>query len=149
MTWSLHEHGELEWPEVQGLIAGASCAWADYAGFHVGPCPDSAPPYSHLWAWDADGSRLVRVRVDGSRGVVGVLSRTAATSVGDGSQVRTVEVQERPGVPWGNDKRVAAVPEVREITIFEVQGLPELVGQAPAHAVIAPVTFVRVLPAQA
>jgi hypothetical protein len=50
-----------------------TCAWADYTGFHLGPCPDSPPPYTHLWAWDEAGSQLVRARIDVDEAIVGAL----------------------------------------------------------------------------
>lgn len=60
---TLEAWGQLEWPEFARRVAGFTCAWADYTGFRFGPCPDEAPPYTHIWAWAADG-RLVRGRID-------------------------------------------------------------------------------------
>ena len=39
------------------MLAGAQAARADYDGFRIGAPPETPPPYSHLWAWTAAGSR--------------------------------------------------------------------------------------------
>ncbi|SHJ89654.1 hypothetical protein SAMN02745244_03527 [Tessaracoccus bendigoensis DSM 12906] len=69
--------GEVAWAK---LIAAAweqdlICAWADYDGFRIGPCPSSAPPYGHVWGWSKDGGTLMRGRVNGSDVTVGWLHR--------------------------------------------------------------------------
>lgn len=73
MSWMLHGLGVVPWERVRQTCAGLQCAWADYDGFQGGDCPPEAPPYSHLWAWSPD--RLVRVRIDGVSGILGVLTR--------------------------------------------------------------------------
>jgi hypothetical protein len=72
-----------------------TCAWADYDGYHLvkgGGCPAAAPPYSHLWAWSPE--QLVRVRIDGDHGVVGVLT-TNAVQLPDSKSFEQVDVMER------------------------------------------------------
>jgi hypothetical protein len=76
VTWTLHGFGPVGWARVRELCAGLTCAWADYAGFHEGECPDQPPPYTHLWGWSA--GRLARVRIDGEQGVVGLLTPAPA-----------------------------------------------------------------------
>ena len=56
--------GEIAWEEFSPSTKGLTCAWADYKGFHMGPCPQTAPPYSHIWGWNEDGSVLLRGRID-------------------------------------------------------------------------------------
>ncbi|MGL5862187.1 MAG: hypothetical protein ACRCY9_13125 [Phycicoccus sp.] len=66
--------GMLDWEQIRDLCAASTCAWADYDGFHIEPAdqlPQEAPPYTHLWAWSP--RHLIRVRLDGPGGVVGVL----------------------------------------------------------------------------
>lgn len=65
--------GNVTWQLVHDVCAELTCAWADYGGFHIGECPISAPPYSHLWAWSSDGDTAVRVRIDAGRPIVGLL----------------------------------------------------------------------------
>ena len=48
-TRYLSGQGEVEWSQLRKEAGGLTCAWADYDGFHIGPCPDEAPPYSHIW----------------------------------------------------------------------------------------------------
>jgi hypothetical protein len=59
------------WTELRAMLTHATAAWADYHGFHVGPPPQPAPPYTHLWAWTPDW--LLRARVEGQQAVTGVL----------------------------------------------------------------------------
>ena len=47
-TRHLESWGEVEWSRLREAAMGMTCAWADYEGFHIGPCPDVAPPYSHI-----------------------------------------------------------------------------------------------------
>jgi hypothetical protein len=68
---TLAGYGACNWTDLRAMLGDATAAWADYDGFHVGPPPQEAPPYSHLWAWRADW--LLRARVEGQRAVVGVL----------------------------------------------------------------------------
>ncbi len=109
MTWTLLGFGSLDWDAHRRVIGEATCTWADYAGFQRGTCPSSAPPYSHLWGWNSDGRSLFRIRVDGGRGILGVLTSepekytTMITSV-------PVEVEERVGIPWGDDGQIRLQP---------------------------------------
>ncbi len=91
--------GRLSWGDVQREASGMLCAWADYAGFHIGEqCRSVAPPYTHLWAWTADHSKLMRVRIDGDEGIVGLLWADPP-----GVPAIEVEVVSRTGLPWGDD----------------------------------------------
>jgi hypothetical protein len=95
MTWYLAGLGHRTWNDVRQICAGMTCAWADYDGYHLvkgGGCPAAAPPYSHLWAWSPE--LLVRVRVDGDHGVVGILT-TSAVEPPDSALFERVEVRER------------------------------------------------------
>jgi len=71
----LAAYGRIGWAQVAGIVGDAQCAWADYTGFHIGPLPAQAPPYTHLWAWT--GSWLLRARVDGQEAIVGLLQPDA------------------------------------------------------------------------
>ncbi|WP_423859101.1 hypothetical protein [Arachnia propionica] len=44
----LSGQGEAKWPRLQEKAGELTCAWADYDGFHIDPCPDEAPPCSHI-----------------------------------------------------------------------------------------------------
>jgi hypothetical protein len=81
--------GEVEWPQLRKAAGDLTCAWADYDGFHIGPCPTDVPPYSHIWGWNLDGGVLLRGRLDAGRVVVGWLR----TSPGEGDPVDTVTRQ--------------------------------------------------------
>lgn len=70
--------GEVEWARLQEAADGMTCAWADYDGFHIGPCPTQAPPYSHIWGWSDDGGTLLRGRIDAGRVTVGWLRTSGA-----------------------------------------------------------------------
>lgn len=65
--------GRLEWGDVVGELAGATCVWQDLKGLHSGPVPEDAPLASHLWAWR--GSQSWRFRVDGDTCVGAALNR--------------------------------------------------------------------------
>lgn len=121
-------HGRLAWKRIVELLADTRCAWADYDGFHVGkPRPDQAPPYSHLWAWDSDASRLLRVRVDGEEGIVGELSAKEPHPDDDRDlpAPREVSVRVSTSLPWGDDGRIGrgVEPPVRNgvFTLYEPQ----------------------------
>ena len=99
-TRHLVGRGRLKWGDVQAEASGMLCAWADYAGFHVGEeCPSVAPPYTHLWAWTPDHSKLMRVRIDGDEGIVGLLWADPPAGVSG----KHVEVVSSTGLPWGDD----------------------------------------------
>ncbi len=76
----LESWGEVEWSRLVDAAAGMTCAWADYRGFHIGTCPQEAPPYTHIWGWSADQQTLFRGRIDDRRVTVGWL-RMAGASV--------------------------------------------------------------------
>lgn len=122
MTWTLYGYGTQEWSDIATLLESCECAWADYDGFQIGRCPTQAPPYSHLWSWNADGSTLWRVRIDGARGIVGRLSsQTIPNAPGS---ARAVDVRVSTGIGWGLDSQVSARAGClsnRPITVHEVQ----------------------------
>lgn len=123
MTWQLNAYGWRPWDEVRSLVGAAMCAWADYTGFHVGECPDEAPPYSHLWAWDGAATRLLRVRIDDAVGVVGILCRDGAAASPSGLTPLSSEdvlVESRLGLPWGDDKRVHTSTITTTMTLHEL-----------------------------
>ena len=103
MLMHLASLGRCSWPQLQELVGQQECAWADLDGFQIGAIPDTPPPSTHLWSWSA--TRWVRVRVDGTTGVVGALSLD-----GDGE---AVAVQVEHGHPWraAEDQRIAPLPE--------------------------------------
>ena len=132
-------HSRLPWKQIVELLADTRCAWADYNGFHVGePCPNQAPPYSHLWAWTTDPTRLLRVRVDGEEGIVGELSDDEPPP---GYPVpQKIRVRVNTSLPWGDDGQIDRGVEspVRNgvFTLYEPQ-LPVSVtfvsGRGPDH----------------
>lgn len=129
----LKGYGRLSWSDARELTDGLKCAWADYQGFHVDQlCPHEAPPYSHLWAWSEDFSRLVRVRIDEDEGIVGILS----TAYADGAT--PVDVVQSTGIPWGHDGQLG-------------QRLPQHIAEGIFHLfeplVPLPATFVGRAPA--
>ena len=71
-TATLIAYGRIPWDQTTPLLAGTQAAWADYDGFHIGAPPQSAPPYSHLWAWTEDW--LARIRIDGQHTITGILA---------------------------------------------------------------------------
>lgn len=77
--------GEIAWEEFYPSTEGLTCAWADYKGFHMGTCPQTAPPYSHIWGWNEDGSELLRGRIDAGHITAGRLLIT-----GNGEKVDCV-----------------------------------------------------------
>ncbi|MGH8934097.1 MAG: hypothetical protein ACRDZO_26520 [Egibacteraceae bacterium] len=105
MSYALEGHGRLDWAAVKTLVGDARCAWADLNGFRVGPCPGSAPPYTHLWGWEP--GRWVRVRIDRDGGIVGVLTEYT----GDPPPGQPVEVDCEVAPLWPDDeKRVGQLP---------------------------------------
>lgn len=84
---TLEAWGHLDWAGFAQCVDGFMCAWADYDGFHFGPCPEQAPPYTHIWGWASDG-RLVRGRIDNGHVVAGLLHPRAE---GEGQKVSCVE----------------------------------------------------------
>lgn len=91
--------GRLPWGEVVEACTEMTCAWADYAGFHIGPCPDAPPPYSHLWGWSTDGQTLVRVRVDDQEGIVGLLYLGGGVPQ-SAPLVERVKTRTEPALTW-------------------------------------------------
>lgn len=128
--YQLTAHGSLPWDSVRVLFEQRGqyeCAWADLSGYHVGPLPAKAPPYSHLWAWEIteDGTFpwLARVRIDGSHGIVGILEAASPATTDD-----TCQVVLRTGVSWHGNERIppwANVVPGRQVVLFQtVTALP-------------------------
>lgn len=131
---AMHGWGEVTWSKVREVIGNNTCAWADYDGFHIGECPNTIPPYSHLWAWSSDLSCLFRVRIDGERIILGTLTSDTTFSFGpEVKKLESVEVLRYEGTPWGKDNRVR-------------QPSPNIDGTIYLHETIqlAPVTFVGI-----
>lgn len=126
MTWRLIAHGRLGWESVRAQLGESMCAWADYSGFQVGRCPETAPPYTHLWAWSSDRNKLFRVRIDDDEGIVGELARqpvgAGSTALDQAAVGIAVEVVERSGFAWGDDARVGPLPPEAQktVTLYEV-----------------------------
>lgn len=131
-TVTLHAYGQLTWPDLRRVMVGQA-AWADYDGFHIGRPPETAPPYTHLWAWSAQW--LLRARVDGERAIVAVLQTDREAPSGltplESYDVRCIRRQCRT---WpGGEQRVgplAATVTDRPVELWQVDGE-------------RPVTFVR------
>ncbi|BCB74577.1 hypothetical protein GCM10022251_82270 [Phytohabitans flavus] len=132
-TATLHGYGRLPWPTLAAALRAVPTAWADYHGFHIGACPDQAPPYTHLWAWT--DAWLLRARIDGPSAIVGALEIGPAAPTGltalHAEQVRYVT---RTAHTWpAGEKRVGPLPAQvadQQVTLYEVGG---------PH----PITFVR------
>ena len=95
------ESGKMTWEQaVAGPLAGTTCLWQDLDGLHVEPAPESPPPTSVLWAWSGDGSRLVRLRLDGGTSFVAQHHQPRAGQLtAGGGQI----------LPWSlGDGRIAA-----------------------------------------
>lgn len=123
--------GRQPWSFVVALTDGLTCAWADYAGFHVGACPPDAPPYSHLWAWHDDAETLVRVRIDLDAAIVGALIvRPDAFPQAENPPVLVEKV------PVVIETLLTWPPEHRRVGV-----------QRDPHTLAGPVTAVRVLSA--
>ncbi|MCW2914728.1 MAG: hypothetical protein JWN52_2796 [Actinomycetia bacterium] len=126
-TATLRAHGRLTWADARTLLAGATCAWTDLDGAHLGPAPETAPVgASHLWAWT--GRWCARLRFDDDAVYCGVLHL-------DASSGETVTVTIRTGLRlWGpGDLQAGPVPAGaadQEWELLEVNG-------------DRPVTFVR------
>ena len=106
-SMTMHGWGPVEWSTIQEVIGHDTCAWADYDGFHIGECPNTIPPYSHLWAWNNDRSRLFRARIDGDQAILGALTTDSSVSwSGATTMDKPVSILKYRGFPWGDDKRV-------------------------------------------
>jgi hypothetical protein len=126
--WWLTALGYRPWPEVFDQLAGLTCAWADYTGFHSGQNPAAlvqAPPYSHVWGWSAD--RLVRVRVDVEDGAdVGVVAVLTRDSGYGGGRAEPVQVVERVAAPFKD-----SFPPARLVQVIGPSPLVFVAGPVP------------------
>jgi hypothetical protein len=87
--------GWCEWSRALALLTGATCAWADVDGFHVGPAPPEPPFTNHLWAWRPD--RLFRLRIGPGRALMSTLDLAGGAN---GAGAVPVTVVKRRGVAW-------------------------------------------------
>jgi len=105
-TWTLIGWGARDWGQVLEACEDMTGAWADYEGFHTGPLPPAQPPTSHIWAWSADGTCLMRARSDADQVVVGWLTRQATDKVTALAQLtEQVAVTIRPATSWSTEDR--------------------------------------------
>ncbi|MDQ1248013.1 MAG: hypothetical protein QG597_2385 [Actinomycetota bacterium] len=91
-------HGRITWAELLVLAEGLTCAWADHDDWQTGPCPDTAPAYTHLWGWSPD--RLLRVRIDEADAVVAELTPDGAS----GQEVPVRVVRPEKPEPWARSR---------------------------------------------
>ena len=94
----LYGTGRTDWEAVRNLAGSMTCAWADYDGFQVGPCPDQAPPTSHLWGWDE--TRRIRVRFDASVATAALLDFREGPVLDLPHRVDDVAVSTSLSVTW-------------------------------------------------
>lgn len=99
MTYRLISRGRLSWSKVVEAAKGLTCAWADLDGFHVGPAPTTAPPYSHLWGWSP--VRCLRARIDGDGAIVGVLAVDGTEGEVVETQSHDMQTPKREGIELG------------------------------------------------
>lgn len=131
-TRELVPWGRMAWAELSSAVEGVqfTCAWADYSGFHVGSFPLAAPPYTHLWGWNDEGSLLLRCRIDEGDAIAGWLV-TPPGSAPDGrtacaaSQTFTVAVNEV--LLWGPDDQQVGPqdPDIHRWTMRSVELLTD------------------------
>lgn len=130
----LIEVGRLDWESLIEYCRGLTAYWHDLDGAHIGALSVNCKAVeSHLWAWTADGSRLIRARVDGHRCYVAEL---AFGSVAASKVSATVDW----GLPWLPDSE--QLPQRGRDTIVTV-----LNGQPiwlVTTAEIAPLTFIKI-----
>lgn len=132
-------YGRVPWAALTQALRGATAAWADYDGFHIGEAPVAAPPYTHVWAWADDW--LLRARIDGEQAIVATLHLTgrAPVDIDPGAPASPVKVTRYLSRTWPSDEqRVGPLAE-------EVTGrLVELYQLDGTH----PITFVRPVSAE-
>jgi hypothetical protein len=129
---TLAGHGRIRWDRARTLLAGATCAWADLDGSHLGPAPEDAPVgASHLWAWTDEW--CARLRFDDDAVYAGFLHFTDDAAAGE-----TVEVTARTGMRlWApGDLQAGPIPPDADTWDWE---LLEVTGAQP-------ITFVRARP---
>ena len=110
-TAHLLGYGRITWDQLTAMLAGAQAAWADYAGFHVGPAPAEPPPYFHLWAWTPQW--LARARIELGTAITGVLALHGEPAQAPAVLSReTVDFQRTQARTWPQeDKRVGRLPD--------------------------------------
>ncbi|MBT8225759.1 MAG: hypothetical protein HKP61_22375 [Dactylosporangium sp.] len=134
-TATLRGYGRVSWADLVAALTGATAAWADYDGFHIGDPPAAAPPYTHLWGW-ADGWML-RARLDGDHAIVATLhlDNTAPSGITSRTPGERLSVTRTRSRTWpSTEHRVGKLNgEVadRPVVLYQLDG-------------DRPVTFVRV-----
>jgi len=91
----VYGHGWLDWNHTTRHLTEATCAWADFRGFHLASCPEQMPHTSHLWAWHH--TDLWRLRLDSGRALVTQLTILPAAAQ---LHPNTVTVRRLPGLAW-------------------------------------------------
>jgi hypothetical protein len=139
-TAELIGYGRVAWDVVTGMLDGAEAAFADYSGFHIGPPPDTPPPYTHLWAWTSQW--LARVRIDGQTAIIGILALTGEPDPAPPAQSReAVHYQCARARTWPHsEKRVGQLPADladRNIDIYLIAGDHPVTFVAPSEHPIA------------
>ncbi|MDR1426965.1 MAG: RAMP superfamily CRISPR-associated protein [Bifidobacteriaceae bacterium] len=83
-TGILVSHGQVCWAEAARLGAEMRAVWFGLDGPTHGEIP-SDPPVgaTHLWAWSADNARLLRMRIEDDRAIVGELRTDKYQSTAD------------------------------------------------------------------
>jgi hypothetical protein len=140
ITATLNSYGRVPWATLTQALHGATTAWADYDGFHIGEAPEIAPPYTHLWAW-AD-AWMLRARIDDGQAIVATLHLADAAPPGitPCTPASTVTVTHLQSRTWlSGEHRIGPIASNvadQPVDLCHIDG---------AH----PVTFVRLAPAQA
>lgn len=138
VTARLRTHGRISWAALAAALTGATTAWADYDGFHLGAAPGAAPPYTHLWGW-AEGW-LLRARLDSGCAIVATLhlDESAPSGLPPGPRTEAVRATYRQSRTWP-----AGTPRVGQLEQEVRDQLVDLYQLDGDH----PVTFVRISPA--
>lgn len=116
--WStLHELGDVTY------------MWQDIDGLHIDSLPLKPPLTSLLHGWSSDGTNLIRIRTDGERSYVAVLTNADTSSKPAGLRNEgQVQVIAHETIPWGGDKRVSQLDrqlaKTRFVT-YETVGIDE------------------------
>jgi hypothetical protein len=112
----LRSHDAPTWPDVAARLAGATCAWADLDGWHVGTAPDTEPVgTTHIWAWEPSRQLVVRLG-----GYLPIVVELAAEQVGEAIEV---SIMESTGLGWvDGDKGVSIQHTTESYRVISVLG---------------------------